>query len=95
MSTVINIKTDPKIKTAAQKIAKELGLSLSGILNAYLREFVRTKKVEVSLEPEPTPKFIKMMKEAKEEYERGEYVSFDNLKDALKHLDQIKKKKKK
>lgn len=90
MTTIINIKTDPKIKTAAQKIAKELGLSLSGVLNAYLREFVRTKKIEVSLEP--TPKLIKTLKEADEEYERGEYVSYDNLKEALSHLKKLKKK---
>ncbi|MBU1019119.1 MAG: hypothetical protein ABII07_00685 [Patescibacteria group bacterium] len=92
MTAIINIKTDPKIKAQAQKIAKELGFSLSGILNAYLRDFVRTKKVEVSLEP--THKLIKTLKECEKEYERGEYVSFDNLKDALNHLNQLKKKKK-
>ena len=49
MNTVINFRTDSKTKKAAQKIAHEMGLSLSDILKVYLKQFVRTKKLEISV----------------------------------------------
>jgi len=42
--TTINIKADAVIKAKAQKTARELGLPLSTIINAYLNQFVREKK---------------------------------------------------
>ncbi len=93
MSTIINVKTDPKVKSTAQKIASELGLSLSSVINAYLREFIRTKTIRVSLET-PSEKLKQAISEAKEELERGKVVSFDQAKDAIDYLDQFIKKKK-
>jgi antitoxin component of RelBE/YafQ-DinJ toxin-antitoxin module len=51
MKTLINIKADKDIKIKAQKTAKKIGLSLSSIMNAYLRHFVKTKEVYFSAEP--------------------------------------------
>ena len=44
----IFIKTEPKIKEEAKKTAEELGFSLSSILNAFLRQFVKTKTITFS-----------------------------------------------
>ena len=90
---MITVKTDPKIKAEAQKIAKEMGLSLSGVINAYLSEFVRTKTLRVSLKEEiPSAALIKAIKESEAEYAKGETKSFDNVDDLirdLKKLDEI------
>lgn len=51
MKTVINIKADQEIKIKAKKIAQDLGLSLSAIINAYLRQFVKNKSVYFSTTP--------------------------------------------
>lgn len=51
MKTVINVKTDWEVKKTAQQLAKELGLSLSAIVNAYLKQFIRTKEVYFSNAP--------------------------------------------
>lgn len=51
MKTVINIKADKEIKKSAQKVAEELGLSLSTVINAYLRQFVRNKEVYFTVAP--------------------------------------------
>lgn len=51
MKTVINIKADRDIKIKAKKIAEELGLSLSAVINAYLKQFVRNKSVYFSATP--------------------------------------------
>ena len=48
-TAVINIKVDPKVKTQAQAIAEKLGFSLSSLINAYLREVIRKKAVNFSL----------------------------------------------
>jgi len=45
MKTVINIKTDKEVKREAQKLASDLGFSLSAVVNAYLKQFVRNKEV--------------------------------------------------
>jgi addiction module RelB/DinJ family antitoxin len=49
--TVINIKADKEVKKNAQKIAEELGLSLSAVINAYLRQFIRNKEIHLSVAP--------------------------------------------
>ena len=51
MKTVINIKTDKDVKQHAQKVAEELGLSLSTVINAYLRQFIRNKEIHLSVAP--------------------------------------------
>ena len=55
-SAVINIKTQPIIKKQAQIVAKELGFSLSSLVNAYLKQLIKTKTVHFSIlnEGEPT-----------------------------------------
>ncbi|MBI4118716.1 MAG: type II toxin-antitoxin system RelB/DinJ family antitoxin, partial [Parcubacteria group bacterium] len=51
MKTVINIKTDKDVKKNAQGVAEELGLSLSAVINAYLRQFVRNKEIHFTAAP--------------------------------------------
>lgn len=58
---LISVKTDPEIKRNAQKIAKELGLSLSDVINASLRNFIRTREVRISSVPYMTLEFEKLL----------------------------------
>ena len=51
--TLLNIKIDRKMKQEAQRVAKEFGLPLGTIINAYLRELVREKRVLFSVPPVP------------------------------------------
>lgn len=86
MKAVINIKTDPKVKKAAQKIAKQMGLSLSGVLNAYLHKFVnKAENQKVIL----SNKAVSDLEEALEEYKQGNVHSFDTPEKALEFLDEI------
>lgn len=55
MKTVINIKADKEVKKKAQEIARDLGLPLSTVINAYLRQFIRNKEVYFSSAPRMTP----------------------------------------
>ena len=48
MTTVIHIKADKEVKENAQKAAKDLGLTLSDVINASLRNFIRTRDIVFS-----------------------------------------------
>lgn len=92
-TAVINIRTDVKIKTKAQKVVERLGLSLSAVINAYLRQLIRTKSVSFSLDGEPTDYLLKSLRESKKDIKKG-FVSpaFDDVKDADEWLDNPKAK---
>ena len=87
--TIINIKTDPKVKIQAQKIAADLGLSLSGILNAYLKQLVGAKTILFSLNREEIPSgyLLSALKESERERKKGNTHSFKTAEEAIAFLD--------
>lgn len=72
-TAVINIKTNPQTKAKAQAIAKELGLSLSALVNGFLHQLVKTKKVTFSTDEEPSDWLISQMKQAEKNYKEGKH----------------------
>ena len=73
-SASIFIKTDPKLKEEAQETAEELGFSLSSLINAFLRQLVKTKTIQFSakeLEEEPSEYLLREMKQAREDRKEG------------------------
>lgn len=88
-TAVINIKTEPETKNKAQKVASEIGVSLSALLNAYLKQLIRTKKVEFSLDEEPSPYLVKVLKKAEKNYKEGkESPTFRTGEEAVKWLEE-------
>lgn len=75
MKTLLNIKTDKEVKVGVQKIAKELGLPLSTIINAYLRQLLREKRVNFTLPLTPNKKTARLLKKAHEDYKKGRNIS--------------------
>lgn len=61
MKAVIYVKTDKEVKETAQKLAIALGLSLSDVINASLRNFLRTREVYFSAIPRMTPELEKLL----------------------------------
>ena len=78
-TSVITVKTPSEVKTKAQEVAKELGFSLSSLVNAYLRQLVKTKTVHFSLPEEPSPFLLNSLKESKEDIKGslGMYLYWD------------------
>jgi len=76
MKTVINIKTDKEIKQSAQKTAKKLGLSLSAVINAYLRQFIRNREVHFSIVPTMSPELEKLLGKIEFDIQRNKNISF-------------------
>ena len=55
MKTTVHIKVDKDIKDKSTKLASRLGLSLSTIINASLRNFIKTETFSVSAGEAMTP----------------------------------------
>ncbi len=78
MKTIINVRTEPAIKKAAQRAAKELGVSLSTVVNASLREFVRNPRIELA-PLVPNARTARMLDAILKEKRRRTYRSADAL----------------
>lgn len=92
-TAVINIRTDIDIKNQAQELAKKLGFSLSSLINAYLRQLIRSKTVSFSLSENPTPFLVQSLRESKKDIKGGFLSpSFKNSDKAIKWLKNPSKK---
>lgn len=93
-SEIINIKTDPQTKKRARKIASDMGFSLSTILNAYLKQLIKSKAIYFSVaKEEPSELLIDDLQAAEKDTRKGKVSpAFDNAKDAVKWLRDPKAK---
>lgn len=92
MTTIINFKTDKKIKTQAQKVAEAMGLNLSDVLNIYLRGFIKVKEIHISLnedESNPSDELLEAVKEARKEYKKGKMKSHKDIDSLISRLEKI------
>ncbi len=89
--TVLNIKTDAKLKRNAQDIARKLGLPLGTIMNAYLRELVQEQRITFSIHPEPNTTTRKVLDKALSDLHSEKKSSFspvfDDADDAIVWLE--------
>ncbi len=88
MNTVIHIKANKEVKENAQKAAKDLGLTLSDVINAALRNFIRTREVIFSDIPQMTPELEKRLEKVEEDIKAGKNFSpkFKNMDAAIDYL---------
>ena len=87
-STVINIKTDDKVKKQAQKIAADLGLSLSGVINGFLNNSCAINRCFSSMKEDvPSAYLLSCIEESKKDRKNKSHLSFKNNQDALDFLD--------
>lgn len=91
-TAVITIKTDSQTKLQAQQLAEELGISLSGVVNALVKHFIRTRSLILianNSELEPTPYLKQALRKSEKERQTGQYYSFNDSKGALTFLDEV------
>lgn len=89
MNTVLNVKLDPTLKRQAQAAAKALGLPISTVVAAGLRDFVRTRSITISDEPRLKPEIeAELLKLEKDITKRKDLSpAFTNIDDAVAWLD--------
>jgi len=91
MKTIINIRANKDVKENAQKLAKELGFSLSDILNASLRNFIRTREVYCSAIPRMIPEFERFLGNIEKDIKAKKNLSsgFSSMVGVEKYLDNL------
>lgn len=88
MKTLISIKADIEVKERAQEVAKQIGIPLSTIINAYLKQFSREQRIDFALPLRPNKKTARLIKRADADYKNGRNISpaFENAEDAIAYL---------
>ncbi|MBI2633954.1 MAG: type II toxin-antitoxin system RelB/DinJ family antitoxin [Parcubacteria group bacterium] len=87
--TTLNIKADMEVKKKAQKVARELGMPLSTVINAYLKQFIRTKEVHFSVEGNLKHEVKRRLDRLQKEALAGKNISpvFDSAEEAIRYLN--------
>ena len=88
--TILNIRTDVETKRQIQALAAELGMPVSVILNAQIKQILRDRKMTFSTELEPTPYLEKIMAEVERDLaNKKNIVSTRSVEEAMAHLDAL------
>lgn len=89
MKATLHTKIDKDVKENAQRLAEEMGIPLSTIINSQLREFVRCGAFSVSIEPQIKESVWQEIVQISRDARDGKGVSpaFDNVGDAIKWLN--------
>jgi antitoxin component of RelBE/YafQ-DinJ toxin-antitoxin module len=73
--TIINLKVNKDLKREAQELADEIGVPLTTVITANLKEFVRSRSLTVSAFPRLKPEIEKELGEAIADFKHGKNVS--------------------
>ena len=84
-TSALSIKIDPKVKKGAQKVADELGFSLSAIINASLKNLMRSKTISYSI-LESSPMLKRTIRSARRDRVQGKSYGPFSLEDSIAFL---------
>ena len=87
---VVSAKIDPQTKREAMATAQSLGIPLSVVVKAFLKQFIRTKTITFSAQGEEIPNAhtLKVLKIAEENYKKGNTSpAFKTGEEAVKWLE--------
>ena len=88
-STILSLKTKKQVKELAQMRAKQLGIPLGTLVNAFLRNLGQTGEVHFTVSEPITPHMAKIINEMRTEIANGDtYGPFD-IDEAEAFLDSI------
>ncbi|MDO8552356.1 MAG: hypothetical protein Q7S01_02365 [bacterium] len=86
--TTVMFKTDKKLKEAAQKTAKLMGIPFSAALNRLMRDFVAKQEITFSTAPlKPTPYLKRILDQGEKNLAEGKVKTFDSLEEMRADLE--------
>ncbi len=87
--TVVSAKIDPQTKKEAMATANALGMPLSVVIKAFLKQFIRTKTVTFSAAGEEPSEYLKSaIRQAEKDYKAGKVSpAFKTGKEAVAWLE--------
>ena len=84
---MISVKMEKSLKEAARQTATDLGIPLGTMINAFLRQLVRDKELNLSLSLTPTPYLRKVIAEGEKELKERKVPSAKSLEEFFAELD--------
>ena len=87
-ATTISLKTKKHVKSLAQMRARQLGIPLGTVMNAFLRNFGQTGEIHFTVAEPITPKMAKIIDEMREEIANGDTYGPFTLEESFKFLDE-------
>ena len=95
MKTILNVKIDAVTKREAAEVADKMGLSLSAIVNGFLRNYIQTQEFHITAAPRVTPYLEKVVETARKDWLAGKNISgpFNTDEQIEKHLLKLSKSK--
>jgi len=88
MQTTIMFKTDKKLKVAAQKTAKTMGIPFSAVLNRLMSDFVEKQEISFSTETyNPTPYLRRILEQGEKNLAEGKVKTFSSLEEMRADLE--------
>lgn len=74
MNTVLTVKVDDEVKKAAREVAESAGLTLSALVNSYLRQVTATRRIEIYAPEKASPKMEKIIARIEKDIIAGDTV---------------------
>ena len=89
MQTTVIFKADKKLKEAAQKAAKEMGIPFSAVMNQRMREFVEQQEITFSAKHyNPTPYLRRILERGEKDLKSGKNLRhFNSLEEMMADLN--------
>ena len=88
MQTTVMFKTDKKLKEAAQKTAKRMGIPFSAVMNRLMEEFVEEKQIAFSAqEYRATPYLARILRQGEKNLREGKVKSFSRVDELFDDLE--------
>jgi antitoxin component of RelBE/YafQ-DinJ toxin-antitoxin module len=88
-TTTFSLKTKKQVKDLAQLRARQLGVPLGTLVNAFLREFGQTGEVRFAVAEPLSPELARRIADMQAEVARGDTYGPFTLPEAEKFLDEI------
>lgn len=89
-NVVLNIKTDDTTKRQLQEFAAQLGIPVSVIMNAQIKQMLRDRTIVLSTGLEPTPYLEKIMEQVEADLTANKNTTKAmNVKEAIAYLDTL------
>lgn len=83
----MNLRLDEETRQALKEFAAQIGIPATSLVNASIKQMLRTREVTFNTTPEPTPYLQKIIKEAEIDYTAGKNITRTNsTKETLAHL---------
>jgi addiction module RelB/DinJ family antitoxin len=88
MKTITSVKIDDGIKREATKLAKQMGLSLSVVINASLKDFVSQRRLVFNIEQDLNKETKELLRKSLKEIKNKKNLvgPFNNISDLKRSL---------